>query len=560
MVGNSHSTRNGLICVLLFAVCYLVAWPFAETGFIDDWSYIKSAQVFAQSGHLVYNGWGAPMLGWQALWGALFIRLFGFSFTVVKLSTLPLAMTTIFLFHSILVRLGCTTRNGVIGALTLGLSPLFLPLTASFMTDVYGLFVIEICLYCCLRAMAAPTSKGSIVWLCVAALSNVAGGTVRQIVWLGALVMVPCAAWCLRKRKGVLWSLPLLLIVSVSVIFCCSKWLARQPYTVPMSIAIRPPIGNNLARGLYGFVVYICCLSLVMFPVILPWLRRIPKLTTVSITEIIALLLPWTVLQFLFGWTLPWIQNILVAEFEAKRNAASFDFMLSKPWCLIWSALIVTTVFILLKEARDEFRAPDGKLKLAFVLFAPFSLCYLCVLFSLASQSLFFDRYLLVLLPMAIAFTILLYQQKVSPNLPTISTVTLAVYAILAVAGTHDWFAWQRALLAAIEEVRSSGVPRNEIQGGLEYDGWTQIGDGGHVNNDGIKVPPSAYDPNPKVPKVAADCQLQTASNMPAVQPLYTVAFNPKPCLLPSRYPPVQYRTWLPPFHGTVYVQKIPQG
>ena len=38
----------------------------------------------------------------------------------------------------------------------------------------------------------------SLLWLCIAVLVNVAGGTVRQIAWLGALVMVPSTAWLLR--------------------------------------------------------------------------------------------------------------------------------------------------------------------------------------------------------------------------------------------------------------------------------------------------------------------------------------------------------------------------
>lgn len=146
---TTHSLRNGVFCALVFLACFWVAWPVAQVGFVDDWSYIKTTQVFAQTGHIAYNAWGAPMLGWMIPWGALFIKLFGFSFITVKLSTLPIAVVTLLLFHSILGRFAITPRNAVIGTLTLGLSPLFLPLSASFMTDIPGLFVIVLCLYCC---------------------------------------------------------------------------------------------------------------------------------------------------------------------------------------------------------------------------------------------------------------------------------------------------------------------------------------------------------------------------------------------------------------------------
>jgi hypothetical protein len=37
-------------------------------GFADDFSYIKTALVYAQTGHFVYNGWATAMFGWQIPW------------------------------------------------------------------------------------------------------------------------------------------------------------------------------------------------------------------------------------------------------------------------------------------------------------------------------------------------------------------------------------------------------------------------------------------------------------------------------------------------------------
>ncbi len=135
-------TRNGFICTLIFGACFWAAWPVAGMGFVDDWSYIKSAQVFAQTGHFVYNGWATAMLGWQILWGCLFIHLFGFSFTAARLSIFVIAVISLLLFHAVQLRFGISARNAVIGTLALGLSPLFMPLAASFMSDIPGVFVI----------------------------------------------------------------------------------------------------------------------------------------------------------------------------------------------------------------------------------------------------------------------------------------------------------------------------------------------------------------------------------------------------------------------------------
>ena len=61
--GQPLYRRDGLLCAVLMAICFLLAYPFVEMGFIDDWSYIKTAQVFAQTGHFAYKGWAAVTLG-----------------------------------------------------------------------------------------------------------------------------------------------------------------------------------------------------------------------------------------------------------------------------------------------------------------------------------------------------------------------------------------------------------------------------------------------------------------------------------------------------------------
>ena len=84
----------GLTCVLALAVCEAVVHPVAEVGIADDWSYVRTAEVLAHTGHVVYNGWSTAMLGWQLYWGALFVRLLGESFFVLRFSVFVLALGT----------------------------------------------------------------------------------------------------------------------------------------------------------------------------------------------------------------------------------------------------------------------------------------------------------------------------------------------------------------------------------------------------------------------------------------------------------------------------------
>ncbi len=85
-----HDLRYSLLCALLVLGAVALTIPVAECGVNDDWSYTKTALDLAQTGHLIYNWWTAPLLGARVYWGALFIKLFGFSFLAVRLSTAPL--------------------------------------------------------------------------------------------------------------------------------------------------------------------------------------------------------------------------------------------------------------------------------------------------------------------------------------------------------------------------------------------------------------------------------------------------------------------------------------
>jgi hypothetical protein len=70
---------SAFLCALAVLVCELVARPYVSIGICDDGPYILMARNLATTGQVVFNGWAAPMLGWQLYVGAVFIKLFGLS-------------------------------------------------------------------------------------------------------------------------------------------------------------------------------------------------------------------------------------------------------------------------------------------------------------------------------------------------------------------------------------------------------------------------------------------------------------------------------------------------
>src|ERR1700722_8880143 len=572
MPEQSHAVRNGIICASVTAASVLASWPFAEMGFVDDWSYVKTAFVFARTGHIVYNGWATAMLGWAIPWAALFIKLFGFSFTAVRLSTLPLAMLSVYLLHASLVRFGITARNAIVGALTLGLSPLFLPLAASYMTDIAGLFSILLCLYLCQRALAANSDRTTILWLACAALTNIAGGTVRQIAWLGTLVMVPSTAWLLRKRTSVKRMAVLLWIVSAISVLACMRWFERQPYALPEKIIQGPVTGNMLGHMLAELLKTLLCLALVTFPILAAWIPILRSLSRSALTRIACILVAMGAASIVLGnrgslehRIMPWLGHVIgtLSIFSSTGEMlGSRPVTLTLPMRVGLSLVVMAAMLTLVEQMLAKPRRRNGSraasLHEALWILGPFAISYVVFLLPRALYSVVYDRYLLGLMPLAIIMLLLVHQRWVAEQLPAVTVAALSLFALYAIAGTHDWFALNRARAAGIAQIHASGVPATSIQGGFDYDGWTQIEAAGYINDVRLRTPANSYHVNLSPLQLSEQCRLNFAEYTPAIHPKYFVVFEPMTCLAPSKYPPVTYRTWLPPFQRMIYIQQAP--
>ncbi|HEX7728744.1 MAG TPA: hypothetical protein VF392_06890 [Terracidiphilus sp.] len=560
--------RGAALCVAIYLGCLLIAWPVAEMGYDDDWSYIRTAQVLAQTGHFIYTGWSNPILGWQAIWGELFIKLFGFSFTAVKLSTVPIAAVTIVLFHAILLRFGITSRNSIIATLTLALSPLFMPLSVSFMTDLYGLFIVVASLYLCKRALDARATSGAMLWLCLATLTSLVGGTARQTGWLGALVLVPSCGWILRKRRTVLAASLALGAISLISVILCMAWMRHQPYWASNDLLDTVTLGWAMRAllTLYELGGGTISLLIIIVPVLVIWIPEIRQVSRQAKITYVYVVCLAALMQLIGRLPLPWVLHTMQLQFTSQRVSA-FNPIVSQSGFVELSIAFFTVIILAASSAvclhallRRWHHGGDSVIgKQLFWLCAPLTAAYVALLLPRALHALIFDRYMLLLAPIAILCLAHLYQCSVSPKMPAGAIALLVLMASISVAGTHDIFAWQRARLAAIAELTAAGVPPTSFYGGVECDGWTQIEHGGHINSPWLTNPPDAYTPQPPVIK-DDPCAHGFAPYVPSIHAEYTIVFEPKPCFEPSRFPSVSYISWIPPFRRTIYVQRIPES
>ena len=568
-----------LACALIPILCYLLIRPYAEIGIDDDWSYIKTAQILAQTGHIAYNGWATAMLGWQLYFGAFFVKLFGFSFTAVRFSTAIEAVVTAFLLQRTCLLAGLNSWNAALATLTFVLSPLYVPMVCTFMTDVSGVLCVVVCLYMCLRAAQTQNARSAAVWIRLAALVNAVGGTARQIAWLGVLVMVPSTLWLLRRNRRVLVVGCISWIAGAVMVAASMHWFAKQPYALPESPALGR-IDLRHLRLLAGMGLQCFgALTLWALPVLLTftaflrtWNRRTGAVFAAgflffAVAEV-AMVRAGNKFMWLSSLASDYMVHSTLQRLGAILVQGTHLSMADGGFCLLLVYAMLLSVLGLgacLFGSAHGHPAPQPAAiaiswhKLGTIL-GPFSLAYIALLVPRAMLAEIFGRYMLPLLAFSLLVLARCYQERVKTNLPRACVFLIVLFGGLGVAGAHDGFALYRGYVTAIEEIRSSGVPATAIAGPWEFEGWTQIEKAGHVNDGPVRVAQGAYElqPAPVLPANCTPWRFGSLESMPALQPAYAVSLNPRDCGGQVAYPPVTYRTWIAPRVNTIYAVRLP--
>lgn len=568
--------RPASLCVLLLALCTLATYPFVEMGGNDDFSYVRSAKALAETGHVVFFGWSSAMLGWQLALGALFIKLFGFSFTVTRVSILLVSLCLTFLLQRTLVRLGLNETNAAFATLTLVLSPLFIPLSFSFMSDIPGLLAIVLCLYFCLRAIEAQHPSQTDAWLIAAAVSSALLGTARQTGWLGVLVLVPSTCWLLRRRRFSAVLVTFVWLLCILFIFTALYWFSHQMYSTAEGTDGMGFDQNHLLNmavaGLRGLLLTAFFLSPIFIAFALAFLKTRNRWLYLSLAGAIVFCAYLCLRPHSYS-----VEVVLapassgIGNYVTPLGILELPAIGNRPPVLNFALRVVVTVVsyfaafafvIFLITQRRRLQAPEAvtaelSWRQLFLLLGPFTLAYCAFLAIRVFSGVMLDRYLLPLLIVLAVVAVRFYQERISPRLPRACFAVLFLFAAFGVAGTHDLFATDRARLAAIKQLRAAGLPRTAFYAGFAYDGWTQIDTQGHIDAGGIHTPTGIH----HLSKAQSDfnlCSYWVARFYPAIKPQYVISYDDFSCGNPQdRFAPVPYRLWLPPFSGAIYSRSV---
>ncbi|MGD0767892.1 MAG: hypothetical protein ABSB42_06815 [Tepidisphaeraceae bacterium] len=552
----SHDARNAFLCAALVTAAFLLVNPFAEMPFNDDWSYAFTVRSLLETGRFVYNGWSTCVILTHVWWGAMFARIFGCSFTVLRFSTLPFAAGSAFFCYLLARRADLQPAGAIFASLASCLSPLFLPMATSFMTDVPGLCYCLVSFYAFVRAGQSASIRSSILWLGTGILSGIIGGMNRQTSWLPSLLILPYLILLRRSQPRFIAAAAIGWLLVLLDVVLTLRWFDRQPW-----VYLDPPILDCLRQGLHHREASITNLLAFTFatvsfvlPAALPFvvecvshLWRIRRTRRAAILAVVVLILSVAMsLNPRLGIG-PWLADIVTVNgvLENFELSGHPPFVLPLAIRGFISALVLTTCYLLvtrcvecalwpratLSKLRGFCSMPDSRPFLAI-----FAIVYFALMVVRSAQDVTYDRYCLPLIPcLAIP---LLRGRRLAFAWPL-----LAIYIAYAVASTQDNLALASARRAAIERLESHGIPRIQIAAGFEYDFYTQLQEMGHVNRYRITNPPNAYN--------------EFQGYTPALKCLYRLEWSHAADTMPSPFGTVDYIAWIPPFHRIVYIDQF---
>ena len=161
--GELQASGWGFLPVAVaFVLLLLAVSPQGDFPLNDDWIYSSAVKQRLATGHDVIDMDTSAYLYPQRFYGTALGWLFGFSFTLMRVSGLLAAFACLVFAYRILARLGFRTFLCFAGTVALLANPIFLNLSYTFMTDIpyLAFFLAALLLY----IRAAQTGEKLALW------------------------------------------------------------------------------------------------------------------------------------------------------------------------------------------------------------------------------------------------------------------------------------------------------------------------------------------------------------------------------------------------------------
>ena len=490
-VARSGAEEDGRVVVLaplmVWAVALLLVPPSGEFPLNDDWIYSRAVLDWLDSGSYGGHPFSTATLVAQAGWGALFCLAFGFSFEVLRWSTLFLWAVAAVTTGQIARVMGADRWTASLAGCLIITNPLALNLGYTFMTDVPFLALMALSGYGYVRALGSSGVR----WLLWGSFFGAMAFLVRQF---APVVLLAFLATCMPHWRAIRFHREM----GVRVGALLGPWmvalgiyalLPRQGDALG-HIWIPEYLGETLWLQVYGgakfYVVALTYLALFTAPLLVAaawawfrddsgcWKRR-------SIWTLLMGLVLGVVATAYAPRRMPYLENILydlgLGPLTLRGNVDEAEVWTPLAWGDGWWLLTIPALaggawlllgsLVWMRGALGGAWNAERRCAIFLGLWAVLSV----VALYHPLLPVRFDRYLLgALVPVIV---LLASASRISGRgLRVVQGLFLLALFAFSVAGQHDYLAWNQARWRALDGLLKDNVHPETIDGGYEFNGW----------------------------------------------------------------------------------------
>lgn len=255
--------------IFLWSVLLIIANPTGSFPLNDDWNYIRSAQLLAEQGRMLITCWNCSTNLVQIFYGAVLVKLFGFSFEVLRASTWLAGLGACVATYLLVKESSRRPVLAFLAALTLMSNAIFFNLSSTFMTDIPFLAVLIGSMYYAVRALRHGQNPDYLSALGLGLVSTF----LRQygVVFLG-LFVITYAIGRLKERNLLINSFGILLFAG-ALLLAFRTWLTSYGlpgcYTVWMVYiqkSLSAGVGPLFGTMLFNYLTEVIYLGLFVLP------------------------------------------------------------------------------------------------------------------------------------------------------------------------------------------------------------------------------------------------------------------------------------------------------
>jgi hypothetical protein len=468
--GYRVTRRQDWLAIGLIVVGYLVIVLVMPIGrdfaLLDDWAYMRSVEKIVGGQGFVPIQFAQATFVTQGYLGAIFLWLFGTSFTAATAATMLMSLTGAIAFYVVLRQLGLTPGMSGLGTAILVLNPYYLYLSYTFMTEIP--FVAMMLLTCVfyLKGM----KDGGDGWLWVGSIFAALIFLTRQF---GIALPVAALLWLWWARKLTLGRAAAVAVLPLAAVVGYEVWSSGFGTTFSGSVGreeildLRNPVEwLHRAAHFVFFALFLPGLTIPFWGEIRRWRVAVPL-------AVITAVMVYVLWGAKFG---------LVSSGSGSLNEISYTWLqhiFSDPtlvYCL-GSALTVLLLFSIFESgwpAIAAFVRRRGEIPPAGFFYLAGAILFLGTYVVSAG---FLDRYWVPVLPFLIAAGLSALRAtelvgRVTRFMRVTIPIMLTLTALFGIIVHLDDYAAVGKSWQAGRWVVAQGVPLEKIENGNGWDGY----------------------------------------------------------------------------------------